>query len=1299
MDTGTTAVTYSFLSGGGEMGRLTRQKDWSKTVVGDVQAWPQSLRTTIGIILHSKFPMFLFWGESLTCFYNDAYRPSLGNEGKHPAILGMPGQEAWPEIWHIIKPLIDQVMAGGEASWSENQLIPIYRNGKIEDVYWTFSYSPVTNELGNIGGVFVTCTETTDAIKNLQKLEESTSQLAFAVEAAALGTFDYNPLSGKFSANTRLKKWFALENEAAPQLSDAIAAIAENDRAGVAAAIEKALLFESGGHFDIKYTIVHPHTKNKVLVHASGTAFFNDQKIGYRLNGTVQDITEQHRAEQEVLHALHKIKASEQKFQAAINAIEGILWTNNAKGEMVGIQSGWEKLTGQQYQEYQGYGWATAVHPADAQASIDAWEDAVREKKNFIFEHRVKKKNGEYGFFSIRAIPLFDDKGEITEWVGVHTDTSAQKMSEIALKQAFARLEQSEKRFRNMVMQAPVGILFLQGPSFIAEMANESYLQLIDKKEADFIGKPLFETIPEVRHTVEPLLMGVLTTGIPYYTKELQVTINRFGEQQTGYFNLLYQPVVAEDATITGIMAIAYEVTSLVEEKFSLQENKEKFSNLVMQSPIAMTIWRGNDYIIEFANETLLKNIWRKDAAEVIGKKALEVFPELHDQKYPDLLHKVLTEGIVHHENESVAYIQRVDGLKKFYLDFEYSPLFEKDGSISGIMITVNDVTQRVEDRRQIEDAEARMRLAAEGTGLATWDLDLQTRDIIYSPRLAVIFGHKEDTVLTHAQMRLLLHPADVKNIVEKAFEEALKTGVYYYEARVIHPNKTEHWLRTQGKVIFDENKKPLRMLGTMRDITEEKANEEKIQRLAAIVQSSDDAIISKSIDGKITSWNDAAQKMFGYTAGEMIGAHISVLIPPDRLPEEDSIIDRLKKGERIDHFESQRVTRSKKLLDVSIAISPLKDTNGNVMGASKIVRDITKQKEIERLINESEQKFRLLSDSMPQFIWTGNPEGLLTYFNKTVYDYSGLSPEQIKNEGWLQIVHPEDRPENIRQWMIAVETGDPFLFEHRFRRHDGEYRWQLSRAIPQKDTRGKIQMWVGTSTDIDDIKKHDQQKDDFIKMASHELKTPVTTIKGYVQLLLKMNRAGKDPFLASSLVTIDKQIFKLTKLITDLLDVTKIETGSLELNRESFPVAALVQEIAQDLETTIQTHRITIRQHANPVVFADKDRIAQVFINLFTNAIKYSPKADEVLVDINQKENTVVIAIKDFGIGISKEDLSRIFERFYRAAGKDEKTFPGFGIGLFIVNEIVALHNGKIWADSEKDKGSVFYIVLPVNQ
>jgi len=183
----TSDKSFNFLQGGGEMGALTRQYPWHQSSVGSPDQWPQSLRTILSLLYNSKFPMFLWWGDELIQFYNDAYRPSLGNNGKHPKALGQRGEECWPEIWPIIKPLIDQVLAGGESTWSENQLIPIYRNGRMEDVYWTFSYSAVMNEEGKVGGVLVVCSETTEQIKTIHELQESDERFQNLVRDATVG--------------------------------------------------------------------------------------------------------------------------------------------------------------------------------------------------------------------------------------------------------------------------------------------------------------------------------------------------------------------------------------------------------------------------------------------------------------------------------------------------------------------------------------------------------------------------------------------------------------------------------------------------------------------------------------------------------------------------------------------------------------------------------------------------------------------------------------------------------------------------------------------------------------------------------------------------------------------------------------------------------------------------------------------------------------------------------------------------------------------------------------------------------
>ncbi len=234
-------------------------------------------------------------------------------------------------------------------------------------------------------------------------------------------------------------------------------------------------------------------------------------------------------------------------------------------------------------------------------------------------------------------------------------------------------------------------------------------------------------------------------------------------------------------------------------------------------------------------------------------------------------------------------------------------------------------------------------------------------------------------------------------------------------------------------------------------------------------------------------------------------------------------------------------------------------------------VRDITDEKEHEQELTESEQKFRLLANVMPQFVWTSDAKGNINYYNDAMYDYTGMNFTSLSNDRWTEIIHPDERDENMRCWMESVKTGNDYIFEHRFRRYDGEFRWQLSRAIPQRNSAGQIQMWVGTSTDIHEIKEQDRMKDYFISMASHELKTPLTSVKGFTQILKEKYQHSGDAFLSNALNTLDRQTIKLTKLISDLLDLSKIKSGSLHFNEEKFNINELVDQIATAASSLLQ--------------------------------------------------------------------------------------------------------------------------------
>jgi len=761
-----------FLSNGGEMEILIREKDWSQTTIGNPIVWPQALRTTLSIILSSKFPGFIFWGKDHLCFYNDAYRPSLGKDGKHPHILGLNGKEAWPEIWDIIKPLIDQVLNTGEATWSEDQLIPIFRNNRLEDVYWTFSYSPIYDETDSIAGVLITCVETT--------------------------------------------------------------------------------------------------------------------------------------------------------------------------------------------------------------------------------------------------------------------------------KEVMAR-------------------------------------------------------------------------------KELEKTIDHYHEN-------------------------------------------------IMQAPIAMCIFKGDKYIVEIANRLMLE-LWGKEADQVLGKPIFEVLPDAKGQGLEEIMNQVYYRGEKYEASERLVSLIKNGILENFYLNFVYQPIKDAKGAVKGIIAMSTNVTEQVLSRKKIEENEKKLNLVIEDSKLGIWEFDFKVNNGVFTDRYAQIFGFENKDNLDRNKILLLLHPDD-KNIRDLADSNLIKTGYLNYESRIFWEDGSIHWIQVNGTLYYDKDK-PLKMIGTIRDITDEKKYEKDL---------------------------------------------------------------------------------------------------------------------IER-----EEKFRLLADEMPQFVWTSDIDGNLSYFNKSVYKYSGLDERIISDGKWIQIIHPDDREQNIQLWINAVTTGHDFVFEHRFKRHDGEYRWQLSRAKPQKDKDGMIQMWIGTSTDIHDIKEMDDQKDFFISMASHELKTPITSVKGYVQLLQSKYKKSDDVFLTNALSILNKQVGTLSSLITDLLDVSKIKSGSLVLKKTTFKINELVEDVIGEIQNINTKHQIIFCAEADAEVFADRENITQVLVNFLTNAIKYSPDSLNVNVKSSTSNNLVTISVIDKGIGLKESDRKKVFERFYRVEGKNEKTFPGFGIGLFIASEIIKKHDGLIGVNSKLGEGSSFYFSLPL--
>lgn len=373
----------------------------------------------------------------------------------------------------------------------------------------------------------------------------------------------------------------------------------------------------------------------------------------------------------------------------------------------------------------------------------------------------------------------------------------------------------------------------------------------------------------------------------------------------------------------------------------------------------------------------------------------------------------------------------------------------------------------------------------------------------------------------------------------------------------------------------------------------------------------------------------------------------------------------------------------------------------GEINGVGIIANEVNTQAELNKKIKESEYKLRQLTDLIPDLITNSDKTGKAFYYNKGWLDFCGLSLEELLEGGWAMIMHPEETEEFHKTLAYSLKTGEDFEMELRLRNAEGFYVWHLCRANAIFNDKDQIESWISTNTEIQRIKLEEKRKDDFLKMVSHELKTPITSIRGYVQMLISMVKMDKviknSPLpIETSLTRIDNQISRLIRLISEMLDLNRIDESQLVLNLKAFSLNNLINETIQDFKISSPATDFQVEHNCECNVYADKDRIEQVLINFITNAIKYSPDNNKIEIKIYHTDNfQVAVSVRDFGIGVEKGELKKIFKRFYRVSGKNEETYAGFGIGLFLAKDIIKRHDGTIMVNSEKGKGSEFIFTL----
>jgi len=759
---------------------------------------------------------------------------------------------------------------------------------------------------------------------------------------------------------------------------------------------------------------------------------------------------------------------------------------------------------------------------------------------------------------------------------------------------------------------------------------------------------------------------------------------------------------------------------------------------------------------------------WRLEEAQ--GKPLPTVFRIINeDSRNPvdNPIEKVLETGQVVGLANHTALISRSGN--EVSIEDSAAPIRDADGKVTGAVMVFHDVSKRRIAERALRASEGRLSAvfsqAALGIAVASLDGRLQEANL----KFCSILGYSLDELRQRTFLELT-HPEDVVSTLEKV--KALREGKienYALEKRYVRKDGSNVWSSTTVTLLRNESGEAAQFIGIIQDISERKRAEEMLAHLAAVVEYSDDAIVTKTLNGIISSWNPGAQRLFGYTAEEAIGNPVTMLIPDNHLNEEPGILERLRRGERIDHYETIRRRKNGELINVSLTVSPIKNSAGRIVGASKIARDITRQKRSEILIREQAHVLALLDTTGKTISSQLDLQNVLQTVTDTatrlagakfgaffynvineegealvLYTLSGAPREAFEKFGMPRntpvfnptftgqgVVRSPDITKDPRYGQMAPHHGMPtghlpvrsYLTVPVISR-SGEVMGGLFFGHTETDqfTERAEQLVVGVAAQaavaMDNarlyeaaqreiasreraeaaLRETDQRKDEFLATLAHELRNPLAPIRQATMISMAPGANEQQKRWSHEVIT--RQVHHMSLLLDDLLDISRITRGTLELRTEMTDLRTVVDSAVETSRPLIDAkhHTLEIELPRDPPKFAaDPLRLAQVLSNLLTNAAKYTDPRGTIRLRATADEKDVEISVADTGVGLTKDALSAVFTMFSQVRSSQDRSEGGLGIGLALSRGVVELHGGTIEARSAGPaKGSEFIVRIP---
>ena len=903
----------------------------------------------------------------------------------------------------------------------------------------------------------------------------------------------------------------------------------------------------------------------------------------------------------------------------------------------------------------------------------------------------------------------------------------------------------ANNNLQNLIKSADIGTIFLDR-SFRVALFTPSIRALFNLLPND-IGRPL----SDITHR---LVYNNLMADAELVLEKLQAIEHEVRTNEGRLLMMRVLPYRTAEDRINGVVITFFDITALKQAEEALRQSEERYRTLFNSIDEAFALCeiltdnegKPADYRILEVNPAFEK-IMRLTPDAAHGKNTLEVIPSL-ESTWTEIYGRAALNG------ETFRFESRIAENDRWFDTFA-GPVGKIGNGKFALVFT--DISERKRNEISIRENEARLAAIFAEAKVGLSEISLEGRFLEVNNTLCRMLGRSPEELLA-LTIKDVTYPEDLASTLEAVKRLIASEAPVSLDKRYKRQDGTQVWVNSTLSLLKMNDRPPV-ILAVSQDLTERKKGEaallESERKLATELRNMQylQQVSSQMIleDNRDVLYNHILNALIDIMQSDMNSIHLlnvekqglyllahtgfdkDAAADLEWIPANtDSLYNwTLNKKKRItvNNIAGTKVTLSKKELEAyehlgihTVQSTPLITRYGKILGVitcywknpgalpqsemhivdvlARQAADLVERKLAEQALRDSEELFRAIVSQTTVGIYRATLEGELLFVNRKLCEILGYTEAELLGITTWSITYADDLEITRQFFKQLMEENIPFEIEKRLIRKNGSIMWASVSVAPIRDHDGRVRYTVAVVLDITERKALEQHREDFISIASHELKTPVTSIKAYAEVLQELFEESKDLQNAELMKKLDLQVDRLTELINMLLDTTNVAEGKLALHTEQFDMNQLIEEHIEDLQHLSKIHRFVFRKGKLRPIIADREHIGQVLTNLFSNAIKYSPAGGDIVITSEEADNSIRIHVQDFGIGIPAASLSKVFDRFFRVTGsRAHPVPPGLGLGLYITAGIIYRHGGTIEVTSEEGKGSTFHITLPYNK